>query len=42
LPAQPFRAAREKPGMPARFYRITVMVLGALIVGLVVLLLLRA
>jgi hypothetical protein len=41
-PAPPSRAARGLPAMSARFYRITIMVLGALIIGLVVLLLLRA
>ena len=41
-PSQPARAARQKPGLPARFYGIAMVVLGALIVGLVVLLVLRA
>jgi hypothetical protein len=42
VPAERSRPDRAKPGMPARFYRIAIVVLGALIVGLVVLLLLRA
>jgi predicted nucleic acid-binding Zn ribbon protein len=41
-PSESSRAAREKPGMSARFYRIVIAVLGGLIIGLVVLLLLRA
>jgi len=41
-PAESSRAARGKPGLSARFYRIAIVVLGALVVGLVVLLLLRA
>jgi hypothetical protein len=40
-PSEPSRMDRGKPGMSARFYRIAIVVLGALIVGLVVLLLLR-
>jgi Double zinc ribbon len=41
-PAPAARASRQKPGLPARFYAIAMVVLGALIVGLVVLLVLRA
>jgi hypothetical protein len=38
----PPRRDRKEPALPARFYSIAMMVLGALVVGLVVLLLLRA
>jgi hypothetical protein len=41
-PAQSSRAARQKPGLPARFYAVAMVVLGALVIGLVVLLVLRA
>jgi len=42
VPSEPSSTDRKKPGLSARFYHIAIAVLGALIVGLVVLLLLRA